>query len=305
MANYSTTTAPLPWMEPYLQDAMGRAQQLANTPYQQSPGTYTGPNPYLTTGWDAAAARALEGNPVFNTAATNLRSFAGGKMFGTAQANKAANTANPYALMDNPYLTQSINNAQADLARNFNMVNAPQWAKAMQSSGSFGNSGVAQAAEYDYGNLANAMGRIGTDMRFNAYNLGANLAENAANRRFYAGESLAGRQDNMQQFNRNTMLNAIGMAPTFAQQDYNDINALLNVGAQAQGFDQARQNQNQQWFQEAQQFPQQQLNNYLAALGINAGGTQTTTQPDPSKASQVIGGALTGSALLDLLFGKP
>lgn len=292
-------------MVPHMQEALDRAMQVANTPYQQSPGTYTGPNDYLQAGWQATANRALEGNPVFNTAATNLRSFAGGKMFGTAQVNQAANTANPYASMDNPYLTQSINNAQGDLARNFNMVNAPQWAKAMQSSGSFGNSGVAQAAEYDYGNLANAMGRIGTDMRFNAYNLGANLAENAANRRFSAGESLAGRQDNMQQFNRNTMLNSIGMAPTFAQQDYNDANALLQVGGQAQAFDQAQQNQNQQWFQEAQQYPAQQLNQYLAALGMNAGGTQTQTAPDPSKASQVVGGALTGASLLDMLFGKP
>lgn len=259
MAQYTTTSAPLPWLEPYLQDAMGRAQQVANTPYQQSPGTYTGPNAYLQAGWDATANRALQGSPTMNAANQTLQ-----------------NTLSGGFLNGNPYLDQQVSAAQGDLINAWNQVSKPQWDMAMQGSGSFGNTGVAQSAGFGADSLQRNLGRVASDMRFNAYNT-----------------------------ERGFQNSALGMAPTYAQQDYNDANALLQVGGQAQAFDQARQNQNQQWFQEAQQFPQQQLNNYLAALGINAGGTQTTTQPDPSKASQVIGGALTGASLLDLLFGKP
>lgn len=259
MASYTTTSAPLPWLEPYMQDAMARAQQVANTPYQQSPGTYTGPNDYLQAGWQATANRALQGSPTMNAANQTLQ-----------------NTLSGGFLNGNPYLDQQVQAAQGDLVNAWNQVSKPQWDMAMQGSGSFGNTGVAQSAGFGADSLQRNLGRVANDMRFNAYNT-----------------------------ERGYQQNALGMAPTYAQQDYNDANALLQVGAQAQGFDQAQQNQNQQWFQDARQYPQQQLNSYLAALGLNPGGTTTQTQPDPSTASQVVGGALTGSALLDMLFGKP
>jgi hypothetical protein len=75
---------------------------------------------------------------------------------------------------------------------------------------------------------------------------------------------------------------------------------LLNVGNQAQQFGQAAQNQNQQWFNEARQFPRDQLSLLGNALGMNQGSTQTQTAPDPSRAGQVVGGALVGSQFADL-----
>ena len=259
MASYSTTSSPLPWLEPYLTDLASRGQEVANQGYTQSPGTYTEANPYLTAGWEATANRAMQGSPLMSTANSQLQNIMSGGMMNA-----------------NPYLDQQIQQAQGDLASSFNQVNVPAWAKAMQSSGSFGNTGVQEAAGYDYGNLANAMGRISTDMRGNAYNT-----------------------------ERGYMQQAIGMAPSFANQDYVDSQQLLNVGAQVQNQNQAAQNQNQAWFTEAQNFPMQQLQNYGSILGMagGGGGVQTQTQPDPSTASQVIGGALTGSQLLELLFG--
>ena len=141
----------------------------------------------------------------------------------------------------------------------------------MAKAGGF-NSGVAEYAGQDYGNLAQQMGRISTDMRGNAY----------------AQE-------------RNLMAQAMGLAPTYANQDYVDANALLNVGNQAQAFDQAQADQNYKWWQEAQQFPQSKLNDYSRMIFGQPGGQ--TTQPEPSAMNQVIGGGLTGIGLYNLLFG--
>jgi hypothetical protein len=47
----------------------------------------------------------------------------------------------------------------------------------------------------------------------------------------------------------------------------------------------------------------QQLDVMGNALGRSYGQTNTTTQPGPSTGSQIVGGALTGAGLYNLLFG--
>lgn len=260
MATYTTTNAPLPWMEPYLQDYMGRAQDVANTPYQQGPGTYTGPNAMLTGGWEATTARAQQGSPVMGSANTQLQK----------------NIEGGYLAPDsNPYLPKYVQAAQQDTVNAYNQVQVPQWAKAMQSSGSFGNSGVSEYAAMDASNLQRNLGNMANTAYMGAYN---------ADRDRQQASTMA--------------------APQFANQDYTDIRALLDVGQQAQGYDQAQQNQQQQFFQQAQQYPQQQLDAYGRALGTGTGGTSTQQAPDPSTASQLLGGGLTGIALYNLLMGK-
>lgn len=259
MATYTTTNAPLPWMEGYLQDFMGRAQDVANTPYQQSPGTYTGPNAMLTGGWQAAATRAQQGSPVMGAANANL------------QKNIEGGYLSPES---NPYLQKSVQAAQQDTVNAYNQVQVPQWAKAMQGSGSFGNSGVSEYAAMDASNLQRNLGNMANNAYMGAYN-----------------------QD------RDRQQAATMAAPAFANQDYTDIRALLDAGQQAQGYDQAQQNQTQQWFKDQQGYAQSQLGNYGAALGVGTGGTSTQNSPDPSKTSQIVGGGLTGIALYNLLMG--
>jgi hypothetical protein len=259
MATYTTTSAPLPWQEPYLQDYMGRAMDLANQPYNPSPQTYTGPNNALQASWQATANRAMQGSPVMSQANQQLTNIMGGGFMG-----------------GNPFLNQQIESAQGDLLRSYNLMQKPAWDKAMQGSGSFGNTGVMEYQQNAQNDLMRNLGRIGSDMRFQNY----------------ATE-------------RGLMQNALGMAPTFANQDYVDANALQNVGQQMQGFDQGQADQNYRWWQESQNFPRQQLAQYGQALGVGGGGTQTQTAPDPSKGSQLLGGALTGAALYKMLFGGP
>lgn len=260
MATYSTTNAPLPWMEPYLQDYMSRSQEMANQPYQQSPGTYTGPNQYLQAGWDATANRAMQGDGTMDVAKSQL------------QSNIVGDYLNPNS---NPYLQQYVQQGQQDTVNAYNQVQRPAWDKAMQGSGSFGNTGVSEYAAMDANNLQKNLGQQANNAYMGAYNT-----------------------------DRGYQQQSIGMAPTFANQSYLDASQLLNVGNQAQTFNQGQQNQNNQWFQDAQNYPKQQMQAYGQSLGIGGqGGTSTQNQPDPAMLSQLFGGMLAGSSLYSLIGG--
>ena len=279
MPTTTEQSGPPEWMLPYVQDFLGRAQDVANNPYVQSPGTFTPANDTLQAGWQATANRAINGSPEMGAASQGLQSFYGQPQQGAAR--------NPYASAQNPYLSEQIGYAQGDLTKAWNNTTAPQFDKMMSNSGSFGNSGVSQYAGLAAQGLQQNLGRVSSDMRNSAYNKAADMSESYANR-----------SDSMYGQNQNRMLNAYGMAPTFAANDYNDANALLGVGQQMQGFNQAATNQNNKWWEESQGFAQNQLNNYGAALGINTGTTSSTSTPNPSTASQVVGGAIAGSQLL-------
>ncbi|APW37657.1 hypothetical protein RD110_11015 [Rhodoferax koreense] len=78
--------------------------------------------------------------------------------------------ANPYLATENPYLTSSIDKAQGDLVRNYNMTAQPAYNNAMVKSGSFGNAGVQQLNENSQKNLQSSLGDISNTLRGNAYN---------------------------------------------------------------------------------------------------------------------------------------
>ncbi len=279
MATATTTQQPLPQFAPYMNDYWARAQDVANVGYQQSPGSYVGPNQTMQQGWQAIQNRAMSGNPAMNAAEQGLQNF--------YTAPQQGATANPYANPNNPYLRQQIDAAQGDVVRNWNNVQRPAWDTRMASSGSFGNANVASAAQNAESDMVRNLGRISTDMRMGAYNQAAGLRE-----------SFAGRNDAMYGANQNRMLNAYSMAPTFAANDYLDANALMGVAGQQQQFQQAAQNQNLDWWNQAQGFAGNQLDAYGRRLGMIQPGTQTTqSTPNPSTINQVIGGAIAGAGL--------
>ena len=95
---------------------------------------------------------------------------------------------------------------------------------------------------------------------------------------------------------RQNQLRAAALAPSIAGQDYADIGALANVGAQREGRQQS-----------ALDEPMRRLREYAALIGSgNVGGTTTTTAPyfNPSPLSQGLGAAssLGGLGLLLGLF---
>ena len=104
-------------------------------------------------------------------------------------------------------------------------------------SGSFGNSGVQQS-------IGRALGDVSSQIRGNDY----------------AAE-------------RGRMTSAIGMAPTIANQDYVDAEQLLRAGQGYQTQNQLNLDDTYRRFQEAQNYPKEQLGTLGKALGLNYGST--------------------------------
>lgn len=315
MADITTTSQQNypDWAQPYAAGFLNRAQQVTDQPYQAyQGGRVAGMAPWQDQAYQAQATRAMQGSPIMSGANQALQGFFGNQGQGATQnpyGNVSAGT-NQYAGMNNPYLQQQIDSAQGDLARNWNQVAAPQWASSMQQSGSFGNSGVASAQALAMEGLQRNMGNIGQNMRFQDYTQQQQLAENALNRGLQAqttnaglGESYAGRNDAMYGQGMTRQLSALGMAPQFAQQDYADIDRLQQAGQAYQTQNQRLLDAGYQQYLDARQYPQQQLGVFGNALQQAVGnqGTTTQTQPGASPLSQVLGGAITGSALYNLL----
>lgn len=111
------------WAVPYAQGFMSRAQQVADLPYQGYDGqTVAQLNPYQQAGYDAIAARALQGSPVSDAAASEVtRTLQGGY------------------LNANPYLDAMVDRTAADIRRSADVSEA--------RSAGYGNTGRAEVTD--------------------------------------------------------------------------------------------------------------------------------------------------------------
>jgi hypothetical protein len=175
-------------------------------------------------------------------------------------------------LNGNPYLDGVVNKAQGDVIRNYNDVAKPALESAMVRSGSFGNSGLQQMQGAQQQQLQDSLGNISTQIRGTDY----------------ANE-------------RNRMQGAVGMAPSIANQDYTDAQALLQAGGAYQNQDQANLSDSYQRFLEARDYPKQQLATQGMGLGVNYG--QQVTGPGANKTGGALGGGLAGAQLGGMVGG--
>jgi hypothetical protein len=89
---------------------------------------------------------------------------------------------------------------------------------------------------------------------------------------------------------RNRMVSSIGLAPTIANQDYLDAEQLLRAGQGYQTQEQLNLDDQYKRFQEAQNYPKEQLGTLGKALGLNYGSTSQV--PGNNSAAQGLGTAL-------------
>ena len=302
------------WAQPYAQGYLQQAHTVANQPHQAYGGsTVAGFTPWQQQGYTAMAQRAADGSPLMGNAQQSLQGMFSGQPQG-ATANPQGQVTpgqNQYAGMNNPYLQGQVDLAQGDLARNWNQVQMPAFDTAMSRSGSFGNSNVQSMASQGASDLQRNMGDISSRMRFQDYSQQQQLAENAVNRGMQAsmfngqmGESFAGRNDAMSNSSQNRMLQALGMAPQFAREDYNDIDRLVSAGGSFQNQNQTEMNDAYRRFTEQRDHPQRQVDAFGRALGnVNPGSTTTNSGPNPSSLATGLGGALTFAQLWNLIGG--
>ena len=298
----SSSTTSLPdWAAPTYQAYLQRATQVSDLPYQQYTGQLVaGMTDPQMQGLQAMQQRAMQGNPLMSGAQSMLQDTTGGGYLGAqAAGNQNANVQNPYAQGNNPYLQQMVDATASDTLRNYNLSVRPQMDALDARSGSFGNSGVQQMQLEGQRQLAQTLGNQAATIYGNDYAQRAQLNENAANRQFQAGQSLASAQNSLYDSERNRQLQSAGMAPTFAANDYTDIGKLYGVGQQLQSQQQAELDANYGQFQNAQNYPVQRLQLMGNALGMNFGNSTTTTQNpgSSSTASRALAGYLLGNQL--------
>lgn len=154
----------------------------------------------------------------------------------------------------NPYLDQQVANAQKSVVDSYNLTAKPQMESAMVGSGSFGNSGLQQMQQQGQSQLQQNLGNVASEMYGNAYNT-----------------------------NQSNKLAALGMAQGFANQDYTDLNQMLNAGNAYQ--DQAQNNADfnyEQW-QQQQDDPYKKLQAMTGVMSGTAGSSTTTKQSGGGK----------------------
>ena len=285
--NVTTKSEPPAWLTPYLQNYMAQGSKVAGQPYRPYTGqTVAGLNPTQYGAMDAIANRATQGTPEQSAGRRELTGTLGGGYLGHQSA------VNPYASDANPYLQKNIDAAQGDVVRNFNTVAAPSYGTANARSGSFGNAGLAMVENEGRRGVADALGRISGGMRMADYNRRGDLTESAVNRNEGAYQS-----------ERNRMQGALGMVPGFANMDYQDAQQLLGVGDRLQHQTQAGLDDQLGRFNEARNYPQQQLDVLSRLFGNQSlGGSQTQQQPGPNKAAGALGGGLAGAQLGSTLY---
>jgi hypothetical protein len=169
-------------------------------------------------------------------------------------------------LNNNPYMDSLVNQAQGDVIRNYQTAIMPQLDALDARSGSFGNSGAQHVMGESRYQLGDTLGKISTNLRGNDY----------------AAE-------------RNRMQGAIGMAPTIANQDYIDASALMGAGAAYHQQEQANLSDAYSRFQEARNYPKDQLATLGQGLGMNFGSQ--TTGPGANKTGGALGGAAAGASM--------
>lgn len=227
----STTKTEIPdELKPLAAAYTSRALEMSNNQYTPYEGQrYDDPNQYQQDAYG------------------NLQNLANGNG-GMSDSSSAMLDQMASGQGNSPYLDQQVQNAQKSVTDAYNNNVAPNQVTAAVSSGSFGNSGLQQAQQYDQSQLQQNLGNVATSMYGDAYKT------NQANALSAAGLQQQG-ASNQASIN-NSLLGAGNNAYTQGQQQ-NDFD-----------YDQWSDAQNQQY---------KNLDTLGAPFSLNMGSNTKTT----------------------------
>lgn len=293
-----------PWINTAAQQNYGFAQNVATQPLQQYQGQMVaGVAPQTQQAWNTAAQGGNAGQDQYNAAQAGYLGAMGQAPQQVNAGQLSSTDLQPYM---NPY-TQSVINQTLPIMQQNLALNQNQQANAANAANAFGGSrqaiqqGVTQAqgamgmgqmaAQLNQANFGQAQGAaqqdINTNLQAQLANQGAQQNQNALNIQASSGLAGLGQQAQTSQLrNFGEQLTAGGMEQ---QQAQNEINA--NIAN----------------FQQAWQYPYQQLGVLQSALGMTpyetaTQGQQTTqTQSSPN----YLQAATSGLQMLGGLFSAP
>jgi len=258
-------------------------QKVDNTPWAPTgaamQNVYNRANEYYTQnrvaqpyGNDRFVGLSPQQNQAFQLAEARAL---GGNPAVQAAGQNLAQTASGDFLNSNPYLDGMYDRAASAVTRNFREGVMPGIDAKFAGSGRYG--GGLQAATRD-----SAMDQLGRSLEGMATNMyGQNYQQERARQ-----------------------MQAAGLAPMIAGEDYKDIAMLEGVGENVRGLAGQMLGSDMQRFQELQQVPQDRLDDYIrrvsaGAAGSGGAGSATTQEPmtGGSPLAGMAGGAMMGHSL--------
>lgn len=321
---------PPAWAVPYFKDAVGRAQDIADTPYSPYTGQLVAD---LTP--DQLNSQAMIRSMAFGPSAISAgQDYATGLLGGAGAYHGAGNPlignisgggridagTNKFA-GNNPYLDQMIAASSRDVTDNFSKAKVPSLLAQFQQGGAFGGTAMQNAMDAEQNTLAQNLGELSNQYRFQDYQTQqqmdearlqrqAQLSDSAAARKLQASIAAAGLYDqglnrDLQgwQSDQGNRLAALGMLPALDQARYYGAGLLGQQGLQTQGLQQTWLDANYKQYLDARDWDMYRFNPYLQGISAVNGGTVTGTQPGASPVAGALGGALGGAALAGMFGG--
>lgn len=287
----TTVNEPPAFIQPYMQYGAQQSRALYETggPQYYQGNTVVPFSQQTENALGQTEQRAMQGSPVVDAAQNYAASTLSGSptsQFGSG-ANPYASSANPYGGASNPHLDATFNKA----------ADSVQQRLGTQFAGSGRNVDASRAVNAD------ELNNLATGLYGGAY-------ENERNRQLSYGQQQLGigaqgyeserdrmAQDLSQQ--RAHQFGVAGLAPSLANQDYVDLQALGGVGGQVEDLaGRLMEDQAARW-DFSQNAPQMNLDNYLARItGAYPGQNATQTTPTyRNRTAGAAGGALAGAQM--------
>lgn len=226
--------------------------------------------PYATQGLERA--NALSNQPFTN----RIAPFNQDQMNAFGMVRDRAMNGSPLMTGSNQMLTDTVNGIYLDPTKN------PAWSSTMSRLRDEYQRGIAPQTAAAFANAG--AGPLGESSAYQE-TMGAN------NRAF--GDTLAQAAGDLYNTERTRQLQAAMFAPQYAQSQYQDAMALAGIGD-------TQQNYSQDLLSDQFNYPRENLDYLMNAIGRATGGSGTTTGPNPyqrNRAASGIGGGLAGAGM--------
>jgi hypothetical protein len=296
----TTSIRDLPdWARPYAQNYMTMAQQVASRPYQDYSGQRVADwNNDQNLAASGVRTTAIGGNPVVNAAqAQQLNNIAGNFLQDPRFNQTSPVGTNPFLNKDNPYLQDAIDLAVGDVSRNFYSNTMPGIQSAFNggAGNNFNSSARGYQEEQAREGAARTAANISSSMRMDDIGRQMALNESDITRRLGAFQADAGRNLSGLLSGLNLQQQASQFSPQFQGAELDRWRTLAASGADQQAYQQSLINANMDRFNQAWQYPYQQLNTLASGFPAYAGTSSgTTTTPGTNPWVAALGGATTG-----------
>jgi hypothetical protein len=293
-SNQVSTMQLPPWVNQAAQQNYAFAQDVANRPLQQFQGQMVADvGPSTNQAWDLAAGSGGTGSDYYNAATAGLMTGMGNAAPTVTPGMLAKTDLTPYM---NPYTKNVIDTSMQQLEAQRQQAVMGNADKSIQAN-AFGGSRQGITNAVTNAQSAMAAGQLSAQL------YGQNFQQAQAGATGDLQRMLAAAQGNQQAALTQGQQNLTATGQLAALGDTANRNVLQQFGMLSQAGQQQQQqaqnviNANMQKFQQAQDYPTQQLNTLLSALGMTPyeksqttqGQTQTQTQQQPDFAQSALG----------------